>query len=685
MKSQWTIGKKLIVGFMSVAAITLLLGVVGYYGMTSMEGSINEIGHVRLPSVDSTLAIEKEAENIAGAMRTLAVPGLSDEIRKRQYDALTAARERYEKAWDVYEPLPQTEEEAHLWEDFVPAWNAWRTENNRAMELSQEYDQLGISDPYALLSSLEKFRGDHYQLELRVQTMLEDGTVFDGGDDHTACNYGQWVTSFETDNSELRQVIHETKEDHKRFHHAVASIKGLVEAGKLDEARAVYHKELEPAANATFAAYNEMRDLANQAADTMDKLQKRLLGPVTERQREAIALLDEIVEINRSVAEHEVDAAHNQAAFLETFGLVAAVLGVATAVGCGVLISRGVNKALRRIADALSAGAEQTASAAGQVSSSSQSLAEGASEQAASIEETTSSVEEMASMTKQNASNAEEANNLASAVRSDADGGIQAMERMSKAIDDIKAGSDETAKIIKTIDEIAFQTNLLALNAAVEAARAGEAGKGFAVVAEEVRNLAQRSAEAAKNTAEMIQSSVKNADNGVSISKEVGEMLTKIAEGNRKANDLVSEITAASKEQSQGIEQINTAVGQMDQVTQSSAANAEESASAAEELSSQAEELNNMVAELRQMVGGSGQDVGSTGKAAKSKKHDLHFAHDKGKSGASGSKRPRSKDKAAAKSSAGSAPAEPRGGQDDDTKAAEEAIPMGDDDELASF
>ncbi|MFW5840795.1 MAG: HAMP domain-containing methyl-accepting chemotaxis protein [Planctomycetota bacterium] len=280
--------------------------------------------------------------------------------------------------------------------------------------------------------------------------------------------------------------------------------------------------------------------------------------------------------------------------------LTAIVLGV----GLAVFITRSITKPINRIISGLASGSEQTASASQQVASSSQSLAEGASEQAAAIEETTASVEEMSSMTRQNASNATEANSLAEAANKEAQNGASAMKRMSKAIDDIKTSSDETAKIVKTIDEIAFQTNLLALNAAVEAARAGEAGKGFAVVAEEVRNLAQRSAEAAKNTAEMIETAVTNAEGGVEISREVGQSLEKIAEGSEKVNGLVAEIAAACNEQSQGIEQINQAVTQMDSATQQAAANAEESASASEELSAQAEQLNGMVDELRSLVEG---------------------------------------------------------------------------------
>ena len=291
--------------------------------------------------------------------------------------------------------------------------------------------------------------------------------------------------------------------------------------------------------------------------------------------------------------------------------VIALIIGVIMS----VFITRGITQPLKSVfrglrhfsTDELSeAGqtlknvAEQIASGSSQVASSSQSLAQGASEQASSLEETSSSMEEMASMTRQNADNANKADNLMAESRQQVGNGVESMKHMSEAIEKIKTSSTETAKIIKTIDEIAFQTNLLALNAAVEAARAGEAGKGFAVVAEEVRNLARRSAEAAKNTADLIEGATKNSEAGVAVTNEVAKALSAIQESADKVATLVAEIAAASKEQAQGIDQVNTAVAEMDKVVQQNAANSEESASAAEE-------MNAMVEQLMALIGGAGE------------------------------------------------------------------------------
>lgn len=268
------------------------------------------------------------------------------------------------------------------------------------------------------------------------------------------------------------------------------------------------------------------------------------------------------------------------------------------------LMSKNISGPLQRVIDGLTESSHKVSTASGQLSLSSQELAEGASHQASSLEEVSASLEEMSSMTKQNAENANQARTLAEAARSSAEDGTESMLRMSEAIEKIKASSGETAKIIKTIDEIAFQTNLLALNAAVEAARAGEAGKGFAVVAEEVRNLAQRSAEAARNTAELIEESQKNTESGVSVSGEVAVGLTEIVDGIQTAAQLIDEVSAANTEQAQGIEQINAAVTAMDRVTQSNSVNAEQSAQASEELSVQSGGVSDMVKVLVSIAGG---------------------------------------------------------------------------------
>jgi methyl-accepting chemotaxis protein len=277
-----------------------------------------------------------------------------------------------------------------------------------------------------------------------------------------------------------------------------------------------------------------------------------------------------------------------------------------------ILIIRSITKPINAIVRGLAVSADRVATASGQVSSSSQELAEGASEQAASIEETSSSLEEMSSMTRQNAGNAKQANLLMTTTRDMVSEASRAMERLIVSMSEISKASEDTSKIVKTIDEIAFQTNLLALNAAVEAARAGEAGAGFAVVADEVRNLAMRAAEAAKNTSGLIEGTVRKVKEGSDLLALTDGEFHKVASSVEKSAGLVGEITVASHEQALGIEQVNTAVCNMDKVVQRNAANAEESASASKEMSAQAVRMKEFVLSLKSLVegaGGSGSEI----------------------------------------------------------------------------
>jgi methyl-accepting chemotaxis protein len=274
----------------------------------------------------------------------------------------------------------------------------------------------------------------------------------------------------------------------------------------------------------------------------------------------------------------------------------------------GVLISwmmiTALNKQVSRAVSELTEGAEQIASAATQVSSSSQSLAQGSSEQAASIEETSASSEEINSMARKNMDNSRSTAALVGQSQEMFAKTNRQLEEMIVSMDEINESSGKISKIIKVIDEIAFQTNILALNAAVEAARAGEAGMGFAVVADEVRSLAQRSAQAAKDTAILIEESISKSNGGKIKVDQVASAIRGITEDSSKIKTLVDEVSLGSEEQSRGLEQIARAITQMEQVTQTTAANAEESAAAAEELNAQSEALRDVVARLDALVGG---------------------------------------------------------------------------------
>ena len=300
-------------------------------------------------------------------------------------------------------------------------------------------------------------------------------------------------------------------------------------------------------------------------------------------------------------ADEFLGAAHTIRNVIAIIGLLFLALTIAAV----TLFARSISAPIKNAVDQMNETANQVAAASNQVASASQSLAEGASEQASAIEETSSSLEEMSSMTKQNAGNAAQADSLMKQASQVIKMANESMGSLTHSMTEITAASEETSKIIKTIDEIAFQTNLLALNAAVEAARAGEAGAGFAVVAEEVRNLAMRAADAAKSTSGMIEGTVKKIREGSSLVVKANEAFGEVSASTSKVGELVGEIAAASQEQSQGIDQINKAVAEMDKVTQSTAASAEESASASEEMNAQAEQMKQVAYTLSTIIGGS--------------------------------------------------------------------------------
>lgn len=345
------------------------------------------------------------------------------------------------------------------------------------------------------------------------------------------------------------------------------------------------------------------RMLNDAAKAPPDQIQTALAG-AKEPAEALLKTLADCVSASREMIDGNMKSIAADNASYAWVLVVSSVVGLLLISLVLVLVSRSILRTMNALICSLNGTSAQLKEASEQVAGASQDIARGASEQASSLEESSASLEELSAMTKQNVDHTKQAVTMVADTCTQAESGRATMQRMNEAIVQIKKSSEDTARILRTIDEIAFQTNLLALNAAVEAARAGEAGRGFSVVAEEVRTLAHRSAEAARSTATLIEESQRNADRGVAISHEVAQSLDSIYSTAKKVSQLSTEISSASQEQSRGIEQINNAVSSLDKVVQSNAAASEESASAGQELTAQARELNQQINVLVNFVTG---------------------------------------------------------------------------------
>ncbi len=505
------VGAKLITGFVLVA---LIAGVIGLIGFTSL----NEVGEVRLPSIQSLLVIsEAQTAVLAGERGLINRRMMADEFRKAQFNYIDNAFKRAQEAWDIYEPLPQTREEAALWKQFVPAWGNWEKNHRVVYDLSREKDRL-VATGYSLTDPV---------IDEIDQRVMEASLIA--------------RASFLESESLLNKLVDINEE--------------------------IAHDEVKKA-DRMILAFTMIGIILSILLGIF--ISNSLKNPINK----LVAASERIADGDLNV-EIDIDTRDEIGNLARAFSRMA----------------QNVNDVMMDI----NAASEQVSSGAGQLSVSSQQLSQGATEQASSVEEITSSMEELSSQTNHNASNAGRANDISNQARVGAEKGNQQMQEMLKSMADINESSTKISKIIKVIDEIAFQTNILALNAAVEAARAGQHGKGFAVVAEEVRNLAARSANAAKETTEMIEGSINKVAAGTNIANETAKALETIVEGVANAAKLVGEIATASNEQAMGIEQVNQAIMQVSQVIQTNSATSEEAAAASEELSGQADMLKDAV------------------------------------------------------------------------------------------
>ena len=653
---DFKIGKKIIIGFSAIAAIALVVGIVGLIGLRNVGTSFNEVADVRMPSVQYLLEVESGIERVMVAMRTMLNPNLSTEQRAEQKKIIEEARSSYVLAMSEYEKLPMTSEEEVLWSRFKDELQILRKSNEAFNADLNKLDEIDIHYPMAFLKDLEKFEKDHYALQVKVTNAMQTSIVFEGGDDHTACNLGRWIPTLKTSNSIINTNIANMSEYHNVFHSSVHDVMEMLRKGNRAGAQTIYTRQMMPAAQEVFKYFQVLNAQATEAMQLFADMETVQMNSAAEQLKNIQSTSNELTHINIGIANDEAKRGGNVITASNIMMIFAILVGLAIAIFLSLLISRaitgGINKGvsfaeevakgnltidvepafleqkdeigqlarsmqkmveqLRDIIGDILSGADNIASASQEMSGTSQQMSQGASEQASSAEEISSSMEEMSANIQQNTDNAMQTEKIA----------LQAAVGIRKGAEstDIAVKSmREIAKKVSIIGDIADQTNMLALNAAVEAARAGEHGKGFAVVAEEVRKLAERSQLAAIEIDEL-------SINGVQVAEQASKQLAAIVPEIERTAKLVQEIAAASMEQNSGADQINNAIQQLNQVIQQNAAASEEMASSSEELSGQAEQMKDVVSFFA-IENGNRRNMAKAKNKAGKKSNGLHAAN----------------------------------------------------------